>query len=98
MGERWRWMWPLVTIGALVVAGIVEAVRSDARGLLAVFVLIGLVTAMNAWSFRLRSPVTVRADLARWLEQTAAVSGESTVEVANRALSAYRATVGDVDQ
>jgi hypothetical protein len=42
-----------------------------------------------------RRPVLVRADLGRWMADKAAVSGERIEDVADRALSAYRAGLVD---
>ncbi len=95
MSERTRWWWSLLTIAALAGLGIVEAARTDHLGLLGLLGVIELVTIVLAWTLRSRSPVPVRGDLASWLESTAAVTGESPGELADRAVSSYRATLHD---
>jgi len=90
---RTRWMMSFVTIGALAGLGIVESVRADQLGLLGLLCLIEVVVIAVAWSLRRTAPMAVRADLATWLETTAAITGESPDQIADRAVSSYRAAV-----
>lgn len=95
MGERHRWWWSLSTIGVFAAVGIVDSVRAERWGVLGLFAVIELVAIGLAFSIRSRAPVPLRDDLATWLESTAAVTGESPGEIADRAVSRYRAAVHD---
>ena len=95
MSERNRWWWSLLTIGVLVAIGVVDTARTGRYGLLGLLCVVELVTIGLALSLRVRAPVPLRADLATWLETTAAITGESAGELADRAVSSYRAAVHD---
>ena len=95
MNERKRWLLSLVSITALAGLGIVEAARVDHTGLAGLLCVIALVAVGLAWVLRRRAPVPVRTDLAKWLEDTSAITGESSTELADRAVSSYRAAMHD---
>lgn len=83
-----------LTISAFTAAavGIVQAIRQD---LPALAVLFGLLAAVLLWmeitARRGRRSIRVRPDLARWLDETSAVTGEAPDELADRCISSYRA-------
>jgi hypothetical protein len=86
------WAAALLVIG-LAAAGAVAGARSDAPGLATLFGVIGLVTAASLWPARRRRAVELRPDLARWLDDVAAVTSEPAGDVLDRSLSAYRASM-----
>lgn len=88
----------LLIIAAVAAAGIIETSRTGQVGLLALFCAIALLIGALVVSLRLSSPVMVRSDLAQWLDATAALTAESTGDLVNRAISAYRASLGDDDR
>jgi hypothetical protein len=82
----------IVLIGMVSVIGMVDAAIGRSWDQVAVFVMIlllDLVLVVRV-SFR-RREVTLRADLAGWLERYAAEGDERVDEVADRAVAAYRA-------
>lgn len=96
MIERLTQRTMLLTAAVLCIAGIVEAIRIDAPGIAIVFGLVLLVGAGIARRRTSTRPVHVRPDLREWLDDVASLTGESVEEVANVALSSYRAgLVGD---
>jgi hypothetical protein len=78
------------------VVGVIEAMRRDEAGLALLFLVMVVVSvgAVGARRSGRRRSLLVRADLHRWLEQTAAVTGESLGDVADRCISACRAETG----
>ena len=88
----------VLTAAVLCLAGIVEGIRNDTEG---TAVLFGLVLAVG---FRIvnqrakRRPVDVRPDIREWLDDTASLTGETVEELANTALSAYRAELGGIQR
>lgn len=83
-----------LTITALTAAvvGIVLAVREDVDALAVLFGLLAAVLLeMEITARRGRRSIRVRPDLARWLDETSAVTGESPDELADRCISSYRA-------
>ncbi|NIR39120.1 MAG: hypothetical protein GWN79_17560 [Actinobacteria bacterium] len=86
----------VAAVAVLAVVGVIDSAVDDDFDSLAVFAMVillslGLVARMT-WG---RPGVPVRADLARWLHQRATDGGESIGQVADRALSAYRAELLD---
>lgn len=75
--------------------GLVEAVRRDEPGLAALFALVAVGLVSIAVRRRSASTVEVRPDLHEWLETMSVVSGESSSDVADRAISSYRAGLGE---
>lgn len=95
MTDRWRWYTALTTILAFAAVGIVEAARQAAVGLAVMFAVVALVAVGLLASVRRRTPVALRSDLATWIEATSSITGESTSQLADRAVSAYRAALDD---
>ena len=82
----------------LCIAGIVDAARDHTFDLLVLYALaVALLAALILRAPRGRSLVAVRADLARWLKRRAAVTGERTEDLTDRAVATYRAGLGDDD-
>ena len=82
----------LLTVGLGVIAvGAVDAFISREWDLLAVFALAGLVQ-LTIWLRERpnRRPVTLRADLAHWLERRAQESGEPFDDVLDRSVAWYK--------
>jgi len=82
----------VLSVMALVAAiGGVDAARAGSLDLAAIFgvLVLGLLWMLVRTSVR-RPLVPVRADLVRWMARRAAVSGEATSAVADRAVAAYR--------
>jgi hypothetical protein len=78
------------TIVALV--GVVDAARGGQPDLAVLFgVLAGLLVALLATSWSRRRPVEVRADLARWVDDRGALTGEPGGRIADRAIAEHRA-------
>lgn len=85
-----------LVIGVVALFGLFDAVTASEPDLVCVFAMIVLLSLiLLIGSARRRRPVLVRADLARWMADRAAVSGERVEDVADRALSAYRAGLLD---
>jgi hypothetical protein len=87
-----------VLMGIGVVGGL-DAARSGAWDLVAIFgaIVVGLAVLLARTS-RHRPLVPMRADLVRWMARRAAVGGETTSAVADRAVAAYRAGLTDGDE
>lgn len=84
----------VLTGAVLCLAGIIDGIRVDSPS---TAILFGLVFVVGAAISRQRAasrPVHVRPDLREWLDDTAALTGESIEEVSNAALSSYRAGLG----
>jgi hypothetical protein len=84
----------LVQLLALLVIGasVVETVRGqdwDLTVVLGAVVLLQGVVLAGVWARR--RPVGLRADLASWIEEHAAATGEPAARVADRCVAAYRA-------
>ena len=86
----------ILTAAVLCLAGIVEGLREDSESIAILFGLTLLVGAGIASQRAKSRPVDVRADLREWLDDTASLTGESVEELANTALSAYRAELGGI--
>ena len=88
----------VLTAAVLCLAGIVEGIRNDTEG---TAVLFGLVLAVGFGIVNQRAkrrPVDVRPDIREWLDDTASLTGEKVEELANTALSAYRAELGGIQR
>lgn len=78
-----------------VVAGIatIDAARGDELDLLALLAAVDALTlVLLLRAFGPRRELRVRADLGRWLEERAALTGEPAERIADRALSESRRT------
>jgi hypothetical protein len=85
-----------MTSAVLAGAGIVASARGDDDVALVLFALLaGASLAPLVVLHPRRRAVTVRSDLADWLERTACVTGEPVDEVVDRSISAYRAHVSE---
>lgn len=84
----------VVTTGAMIVAlvGLVDASRGGQPDLAVLFgVLAGSLAALLATSWSRRRPIEVRADLARWVDDRGALTGEPGGRIADRAIAEHRA-------
>lgn len=95
MSARTRLFLPLLTIAIVAGVGAVEASRIGEVVLLGLLVVIGVLAVGIAVSLRFSAPVMVRGDLAAWLDTTSALTGETASNLANRAVSNYRAAMSD---
>lgn len=87
---------PIWMIAAVAAAGIIETTRTGQIGVLGILCAIELLTlgiALSLW--RSQVPVMLRADLANWLDATAALTGETVPQIVDRAVSSYRAGLSD---
>ena len=76
----------------LTAVGVVDAVRTDEGDLVLVLsVLLVLLVAALASTLRLRRAVELRPDLAGWLREQSAATGEPVERLADRCVAAYRA-------
>ena len=72
--------------------GVIEAANRDQPGLSVLFGLVLVVVIMLALRLRrVARAVPVRQDVHAWLETMAVVGGESSSDVADRAISSFRA-------
>jgi hypothetical protein len=78
---------------AIALAGGVAAVRAEVGSLAVLFGMLGAISVAGLRPERGRHPVSLRPDLASWLEQVAAVTAEPVEDVLDRSVSAYRASV-----
>ena len=85
-----RLRWPDVVLCSLAAIGTVAAARTGSVALSILFAAVGCLALARSRPTRRRS-VALRADLAGWIDEVSAVTGESAEDVADRALSAYRA-------
>lgn len=82
----------LVLLAAVLLAGVVDALASEAWDFLAVLsIALSLVAVLLTLTSRGRRSIGIRPDLARWLEEEAGTRGESVEALADRAIAAYRA-------
>lgn len=80
----------LVTV-AVALVGIVDAAIGHSYDLLAVFTIVAVLQFMLIIRMSSRRPdVPIRADLVRWFRDRAALEGENTEAMIDRALAAYR--------
>ncbi len=77
-------------------AGVVATAVTSDRDLLVCFGLLLVLALVQLARLRGSRPaVAVRADLVRWLAARAQLSGEPIGQVADRAISTYRASLGE---
>ena len=78
---------------AVAAVGFVVAARTGMAALAVLFGVIGVIVGAGLRRRRTRRPIHLRPDLARWLDQVSAVTGEPVEDVLDRSVSAYRATM-----
>ncbi len=88
----------VLTAAVLCLAGIVEGIRNETEGTAVLFGLVLVVGAGIVNQRAKRRPVEVRPDIREWLDDTASLTGETVEELANTALSAYRAELGGIQR
>ena len=79
---------------AIAVAGAVVAMRSEVRSLALLFGILAVISAAELRPERGRRPVRLRPDLARWVDQVSATTGEPVEVVLDRSVGEYRAWMG----
>ena len=94
MIERLTQRTMVLTGAVLCIAGIIDGIRVDSPSTAILFALVLAVGAGIARQRAANRPVHLRSDLREWLDDTASLTGESIEEVANTALSSYRAGMG----
>ena len=85
---------PVLLLVALLVAavGLVDVVRSGGSDLAVLFAaLLVLLAAALVTALRGRRSVELRPDLATWLREQSAATGEPVERLADRCVAAYRA-------
>lgn len=83
---------------AVAAVGVVAAALDDDWDLAAVFVVLAaLAVGLLARTAARRPLVPIRADLVRWMNDRAAVSGDRMERLADRAIAAYRDGLGGED-
>ncbi len=80
-----------LTLAVLIVVGFVDAVRDDDTGTAVLFALILVGVVALTLSSLASSSVTLRRDLASWLDRTSTATGESVDDLGSRAVSRLRA-------
>ena len=88
----------VLTAAVLCLAGIVEGIREETEGIAVLFALVLAVGSGIVAQRAKRRPVEVRPDIREWLDDTASLTGETVEELANTALSAYRAELGGIQR
>jgi hypothetical protein len=80
-----------LTLIVIAVVGCVDAIRDDHTGPAVLFGILAVgVLGLVLGELR-RGSIELRPDLATWVEQTSAVTGESPDELTSRAVSRLRA-------
>jgi uncharacterized membrane protein YoaK (UPF0700 family) len=79
------------------IAGTIGAVKDGAPGFVVLFVVVGAAVALAVARPRRRRALAVRADLAAWLDEVSATTGEPIGAILDRSVSAYRAAMGSDD-
>jgi hypothetical protein len=86
----------LIAMAAVAAIGAIDAAVGGSWDQVALFGLLLATTVTLLARTTVRRPLLpVRADLFRWLARRAAVTGERTEHLADRAISAYRAGLVD---
>lgn len=81
----------LVAVIVLCGVGAIDAARGDEWDLVVIFGAVAVMTAvLLARTSVSRILVPIRADLVRWMAARAAVTGDRTENLADRAVAAYR--------
>jgi len=83
-----------LTLAAIAAAGFVDALRDDRGGAAILFALLFVGVLFLAWVRSGETSVSLRRDLASWLERTSPATGESPDVMTNRAVSRLRAGFG----
>jgi hypothetical protein len=94
MIERLTQRMMVLSAAVLCTAGIIDGIRVGSPSTAILFALVFAVGAGIARRRASSRPIHVRPDLREWLDDTASLTGESIEEVANSALSSYRAGLG----
>ena len=81
----------VLTAAVFCVAGFIEGIRIDRPSVAVLFALTMAAGALIAKDRAAQRPIRVRPDLREWLDDTAALTGDSIEELSNAALSSYRA-------
>ena len=87
----------VLTAAVLCLAGIIDGIRMDSPSTAILFAMVLVVGAGIARRRASSRPIHVRPDLREWLDDTAALTGESIEDVSNAALSSYRAGMSGHD-
>ena len=80
-----------LTLVVIAVVGCVDAARSDDGELAVLFGILAAGIAAITLGADRRGRILLRRDLATWVEQTSAVTGETPDELTSRAVSRLRA-------
>jgi hypothetical protein len=80
-----------MTLVVIAVVGCIDAARHDHGGLAVIFGILAVGLAGIAIVDSRNRGVVLRRDLASWVERTSAVTGETSDELASRAVSRLRA-------
>ncbi|MFQ5556654.1 MAG: hypothetical protein ACE5GB_03970 [Acidimicrobiales bacterium] len=94
MTERFVVVLTAQTMVVLAIVGIINAARNEQEGTAVLFALILLGVLGLARPALSTGTITLRRDLASWLERTSATTAETPEEMANRAVSRLRAGFG----
>jgi hypothetical protein len=85
-----------VALLAISIAGTVAAALAGSGGFAVLFVATGLLATAPMLRPQARRAMYVREDLAAWLDEVSATTGEPIQEVLDRSVSSYRAGVENV--
>jgi hypothetical protein len=86
----------LCTILLVALVGAVDAAIAVEPDLVALMVIVAaLAVGLLVRNASGRRPMTVRADLARWVRQREALTGDSPDALVDRALAVYRVQLGE---
>ena len=80
-----------LTLAVIAVVGCIDAIRDDHTGPAVLFGILAVGVVGLLLGEARRGTVSLRPDLATWVEQTSAVTGESPDELTSRAVSRLRA-------
>jgi hypothetical protein len=78
-------------------AGFVAALGAERRDLALIFVFIGVLSGVAVWPDTRRRTMSIRPDLACWLDAVSAVNAEPADDLVDRAVSLYRASLERTD-
>lgn len=81
---------------AVSAVGLLDAIVSAEEDFVAVFALLAVLQLLLLWRIGIgRRPIPLRPDLAGWLIDRATATGEPVERIADRAVAAYRAGLGE---
>jgi hypothetical protein len=83
-----------LSLAVIAVVGCIDAARDDHTGLAVLFGILAVGLATLTLGQARRGAIVLRPDLARWVERTSAVTGETPDELTSRAVSRLRAGFG----